>query len=141
MKQDKQEKQPEWLEIKDSQIPGAGLGAYSKVAHKRGARLGEYEGRRLDPEQFARVRDFRYVFELRRNGRPVAYIDGRQRKSSNWTRYVNCARTKEEENILATQEGMRIVYRAKRPIRPGEELLVWYGPVYGEWLLGLSEPT
>lgn len=131
---------PLWIEIKKSTIPGAGMGAFTQVTLRKGARLGEYLGRRIAPEEYERMDDNRYVFEVKVEDEVVEYIDGRQRRTSNWTRYVNCARTQAEENLLALQEGRRIFYHAKRAISPGEELLVWYGPAYGEWLLGKTEP-
>lgn len=49
-------------------------------------------------------------------------------------RYVNCARDDEEQNLVAFQYRRQIFYRTCRVIRPGCELLVWYGDEYGQEL-------
>lgn len=49
-------------------------------------------------------------------------------------RYVNCARDEEEQNLVAFQYHRQIFYRTCRVIRPGCELLVWYGDEYGQEL-------
>ncbi|KAA0703621.1 Histone-lysine N-methyltransferase PRDM9 [Triplophysa tibetana] len=45
-------------------------------------------------------------------------------------RYVNCARSEEEQNLVAFQYKKEILYRCCPPIKTGEELLVWYGEEY-----------
>lgn len=132
----KRGKIPPYIEIRPSDIPDAGMGAFAKAPLSAGQRLGPYEGRMLTPAEYEALDDRRYVWELRKDDEPVAYVDGRQRRRANWTRYVNSPRTASEENVTATQVGMRMVYFAKRDIAPGEELLVWYGAEYGEWLFG-----
>lgn len=49
-------------------------------------------------------------------------------------RYVNCARDDEEQNLVAFQYHRQIFYRTCQVIRPGCELLVWYGDEYGQEL-------
>lgn len=49
-------------------------------------------------------------------------------------RYVNCARHDEEQNLVAYQYHRQIFYRTCQVIRPGCELLVWYGDEYGQEL-------
>ncbi|KAJ7998500.1 hypothetical protein DPEC_G00205570 [Dallia pectoralis] len=44
----------------------------------------------------------------------------------NWLRYVNCARSSPEQNLFPVEVNHAIYYKVLRPIRPGEELLVWY---------------
>eukprot|EP00063_Salmo_salar_P031031 XP_014005866.1 PREDICTED: histone-lysine N-methyltransferase PRDM9-like [Salmo salar] len=44
--------------------------------------------------------------------------------------YVNCARSEEEQNLVAFQYRGEIMYRCCKPITVGEELLVWYGEEY-----------
>lgn len=51
-----------------------------------------------------------------------------------YSRYVNCARDDEEQNLVAFQYHRQIFYRTCRVIRPGCELLVWYGDEYGQEL-------
>lgn len=40
-------------------------------------------------------------------------------------RYVNCARNKEETNLLAVQYKGSILFHCCRTIQPGDELMVW----------------
>ena len=49
-------------------------------------------------------------------------------------RYVNCARDDEEQNLVAFQYHRQIFYRTCQDVRPGCELLVWYGDEYGQEL-------
>ena len=48
------------------------------------------------------------------------YIDGEDVKQSNWLRYVNCARTKQEQNCEAFQYKGGIYYKTLREITIGE---------------------
>ncbi|XP_036916791.1 histone-lysine N-methyltransferase PRDM9-like [Sturnira hondurensis] len=50
------------------------------------------------------------------------------------SRYVNCARDHEEQNLVAFQYHGQIFYRTCRVVRPGCELLVWFGDEYGQEL-------
>lgn len=45
-------------------------------------------------------------------------------------RFVNCSCGNEEQNLVAFQYHGGIFYRCCRPIRPGQELLVWYREEY-----------
>ncbi|KAF0292635.1 putative histone-lysine N-methyltransferase PRDM7 [Amphibalanus amphitrite] len=46
---------------------------------------------------------------------------------SNWLRRVNCARSEEEQNLVAFQHKGQIYFRTSKPIPRGSELLVYYG--------------
>ena len=78
--------------------------------------------------------------QIQRSGKTSHYVDARTVNTSNWMRYVNCARNSHEQNLLAFQYCGSIFYRSLRDVRPGEELLVWYGNAYGEEL-GLTAIT
>lgn len=58
------------------------------------------------------------------------FIDGRDESTSNWLRFINCARNEEEQNMVAFQYHGRIYYRTFKTVYPGNELLVWYGEEY-----------
>ena len=62
------------------------------------------------------------------------YIDAEDTRFSNWLRYVNCARSESEQNLLAFQYHGEVYYRTICPIKAGTELLVWYGDEYGREL-------
>lgn len=48
--------------------------------------------------------------------------------------FVKCARFPEEQNLIAVQVQNQIMYEACKEIRPGQELLVWYGDCYTQFL-------
>ena len=47
---------------------------------------------------------------------------------------VKCARFPEEQNLTAVQVQGQIFYEACKEISPGQELLVWYGDCYTQFL-------
>ena len=67
------------------------------------------------------------------NGRLSHFVDGRG-GSGNWMSLVKCARFPEEQNLVAVQAQGQIFYEACREVPPGEELLVWYGDCYVQFL-------
>lgn len=76
-------------------------------------------------------------FQVKREGTKSYYIDGRDPCSSNWLRFINCARNEEEQNMVAFQYHGEIYYRSFKAIYPGNELMVWYGEEYAQEL-GIS---
>lgn len=61
------------------------------------------------------------------------FIDGKG-TSGNWMSFVNCARFPEEQNLTALQCQGQIYYESCKEISPGQELLVWYGDCYLQFL-------
>ena len=76
-------------------------------------------------------------FQVKQRGQRAFYLDGRDLESSSWMRFVNCARTEKEQNMVAFQYRGQIYYRSFKEIPPGTELLVWYGEQYAKEL-GIS---
>jgi len=62
-----------------------------------------------------------------KDGKPRCLVDGSDPTQSNWMRYVNCARTVEEQNLEAFQFRGAIYYRTTKDVKAKQELLVWYG--------------
>ncbi|XP_062589909.1 uncharacterized protein LOC134251505 [Saccostrea cucullata] len=61
-------------------------------------------------------------------------IDAENPACSNWLRFVNSPAKYQQENVIPiTCEGI-IFYMTSRGVKPGEELLVWYGDGYGRFL-------
>lgn len=48
--------------------------------------------------------------------------------------FVNCARNEQEQNLEIFQYGGNIYYRAVKDVPPDQELLVWYGGTYMQFL-------
>lgn len=129
---------PYYAELKTSNIPKAGLGIFAKEFIAKGTRLDFYKGVRLTPKKYERKRSHKnHIWAIsNKKGKVVEYIDGGNKAKSNWLRYVNCPRNKEEENVVATQEDDNIIYWATKDVEKGEELMVWYGEDYGLLLIG-----
>lgn len=70
------------------------------------------------------------IFEY---GRLSHFIDGKG-ASGNWMSLVNCARFPEEQNLTALQCQGQIFYESCKEILPKQELLVWYGDCYVQFL-------
>ena len=71
---------------------------------------------------------------MKRVGEGSYYIDGRSDKKSNWLRFINCARNKDEQNLVAFQYHGNIYYCSFKHIYPGNELYVWYGEQFAREL-------
>ncbi|CAH1992098.1 unnamed protein product [Acanthoscelides obtectus] len=55
-------------------------------------------------------------------------------RNSNYLRYVNCARSSAEQNLVAFQYDGKMFYRTCKEICPDEELLVYYGHTFAKTL-------
>ncbi|KAJ8371238.1 hypothetical protein SKAU_G00112660, partial [Synaphobranchus kaupii] len=53
-------------------------------------------------------------------------VDATDPLKGNWLRYVNWARSTQEQNLFPLEINRAIYYKVLKPIGPGEELLVWY---------------
>lgn len=47
-------------------------------------------------------------------------------------RYVNPARSVEEQNLVACQTGLDIFFYTIKPLQAGQQLLVWYSPEFAQ---------
>ena len=123
------------LEIRQSTIPNAGNGVYTKVAIPKGAYLGAYSGEFITEEEYRRraaASKWQYMMGLLDCARPhtngLMTIDG---ISGNVFTRMNYA-PPEFQNVrfekICEPPFVRIV--ALRNIAPGEELWVDYGPRY-----------
>ncbi|XP_074075049.1 histone-lysine N-methyltransferase PRDM9 [Macrotis lagotis] len=123
---------PPGLRIGLSGIPGAGLGVWNEASNlPLGLHFGPYEGQTTEDDEAA---NSGYSWMVTKGQNCYEYVDGKEESCSNWMRYVNCARDEEEQNLVAFQYHRQIFYRTCRVIRPGCELLVWYGDEYGQEL-------
>jgi len=126
------------VKIQPSSLPCAGMGAFAVEKLPELFKLGEYRGVVLTQEEFDQLPEDRacYVFEKQiRTGTKMKklYVDARILKHSNWTRYVNGAKTDEQKKLVNTecyQYGGKLWYRTTKEVLPGEELIIDYGEEY-----------
>ncbi|KAK5851126.1 hypothetical protein PBY51_001945 [Eleginops maclovinus] len=114
---------PYGLTIGRSSIPGAGVGVinHGQIVSP-GMHFGPFEGE-VTTRENAMASDFSW--EIYKEKEEYEYIDAARDTHSNWMRYVNFARNKDETNLLAVQYKGSILYHCCRTIHPGEELMVW----------------
>ncbi|XP_039081008.1 histone-lysine N-methyltransferase PRDM9-like [Hyaena hyaena] len=123
---------PPGLRIRPSSIPEAGLGVWNEASDlPLGIHFGPYEGQITEDEEAA---NSGYSWLMTKGRNCYKYVDGTDNSWANWMRYVNCARDEEEQNLVAFQYHRQIFYRTCWVIKPGCELLVWYGDEYGQKL-------
>ncbi len=105
-----------------------GLGLFATVPIEKGAFIIKYKGRRIRHAQAARLeaRGSRYMFEI--NSRWT--VDGSNRR--NIARYANHSCRPNAESDLVKG---KVILRAIKKIRPGEEITYDYGREYFEIFL------
>ncbi len=113
------------LEVKKSH---SGLGLFTKAPIKKGSFIIEYTGPRLNDEQVQK-KGGKYLFALSNS---KFTIDGTGRE--NTARYINHSCIK--QNCEPVQYAQRIRFKAKRNIKPGEELFYDYGKEYFDEFIG-----
>lgn len=125
----------ELLIIKKSLIPGAGRGAFAKKSLKKGKRLGEYNGKLLNAEDYDALHDKSYIFEVTKKFGKKYYLFYIDARSGDELRFVNGAhgeKQKKKVNVEAYQYAERIFFRTNKDINENEELLIDYGNNYWE---------
>ncbi|XP_030626004.1 PR domain zinc finger protein 14 [Chanos chanos] len=115
----------------------SGVSHYGVFADKsiipKGTRFGPFQGKLVNTSEIKTYDDNTLMWEIFENGRLSHFVDGRG-SSGNWMSLVKCARFPEEQNLIATQTQGQIYYEACKEIRPQQELLVWYGDCYVQFL-------
>lgn len=141
---------PDFLQIKYSNIPNAGLGIFTNKFVKAGTFLGNYMGEIIEDEQNINSSS-EYIFNSNRSNKNFV-IDAYDLEKSNYTRFINCSSNNEDKkenvigrryvknnnqsSIFSTHAGKQIdiegyiFFFAKRDIEEGEELLYNYGDSY-----------
>ena len=119
---------PRELELSVSIIRGAGLGIRATTFIPTNTWMAEYEGT-VDHEHGPQYSE--YSFKVPRKHH---VIDARDPATSNWSRWLNCARAEREENVMIAHCAGRIFLISRRAILPGEELMFYYGDDYARVL-------
>ncbi|XP_069016324.1 histone-lysine N-methyltransferase PRDM9 [Embiotoca jacksoni] len=114
---------PYGLMVGRSSIPCAGVGVLNQgPVVSPGMHFGPCEGE-VTTRETAMASDFSW--ETYKGQDQYVYIDAAKDSHSNWMRYVNRARNRDETNLLAVQYKGSILFHCCRTIQTGDELMVW----------------
>ncbi|CAL8292784.1 unnamed protein product [Lota lota] len=131
------------LQTKCANVSPYGVFTADKTGIPKGTRFGPFQGKLVNTSEIKTFDDNTLMWEVFENGRLSHFVDGRG-GSGNWMSLVKCARFPEEQNLIAMQVQGQIFYEACKEVPPSEELLVWYGDCYVQFLgipLTLREST
>nr|XP_057915384.1 PR domain zinc finger protein 14 [Doryrhamphus excisus]XP_057915385.1 PR domain zinc finger protein 14 [Doryrhamphus excisus] len=104
-----------------------------KTSIPKGTRFGPFQGKLVNTSEIKTYDDNTLMWEVFENGRLSHFVDGRG-GTGNWMSLVKCARFPEEQNLIAVQLQGQIFYEACKEIKAKQELLVWYGDCYMQFL-------
>jgi uncharacterized protein len=118
------------LVVKDSTIPGAGLGLFTNIDIEKGARIVEYKGRITTWKEVKNDSTNMYLYTIN----PKHVIDARRTMKA-LARYANDAKgiTRIKgitNNCVYVNDGLRAYIEAVKNIPAGAEILVDYGKPY-----------
>ncbi|MBC7949196.1 MAG: SET domain-containing protein [Chitinophagaceae bacterium] len=122
------------LEVKDSTLPKAGKGLFTRKLIPKGTRIVEYKGKLTTWKQ-VQVGDKGanpYIYYVKRDH----VIDAAPHKKA-MARYANDARGLKRvkgvtNNAIYVEDGLKVYIEAKKDIPAGAEILVDYGKEYWE---------
>ncbi len=119
------------LEIKESELPGAGKGLFAKEFIPKETRIVEYKGsittwKEVEHDDGSNG----YIYYVKKN-----HVIDASRHPSALARYANDAEGLQRvkgvrNNASYVEDGLKVFIEAKRNILAGEEILVEYGKEY-----------
>ncbi|UJR19601.1 hypothetical protein I4U23_022735 [Adineta vaga] len=116
-----------------SSIPNAGQGAFAARPIARLSYFGPYCCDKHNDSHYAAMSSYTWEV-LDESGQIMHYVDAAKFNKSNWLRYINCANTLAQQNLIAFITNGDVFYLVVRNISVGEELLVYYGNNYARKL-------
>ncbi|KAM3621758.1 uncharacterized protein V6R79_015559 [Siganus canaliculatus] len=114
---------PDGLSLGPSAVNQSRVGVWATQSIPKGKRFGPFVGEKKKRSQ---VTSNVYMWEVYFPARGWMCVDATDPMKGNWLRYVNWARSSDEQNLFPLEINRAIYYKVLRPIGPGEELLVWY---------------
>ncbi|XP_072308642.1 PR domain zinc finger protein 2 [Eucyclogobius newberryi] len=114
---------PEYLRLGHSATNRNRIGVWATQLIPKGRRFGPFVGEKKERSQ---VTSKVYMWEVYCPSGGWMCVDATDPLKGNWLRYVNWARSREEQNVCALETNRAIYYKTLRPIGAGEELLLWY---------------
>nr|XP_043880110.1 PR domain zinc finger protein 2 isoform X1 [Solea senegalensis] len=114
---------PDCLSLRPSAISQSRIGVWATQLIPKGKRFGPFVGEKKKRSQ---VTSNVYMWEVYFPARGWMCVDATDPAKGNWLRYVNWARASDEQNLFPLEIDRAIYYKVLKPIRPGEELLVWF---------------
>ncbi|CAG07019.1 unnamed protein product, partial [Tetraodon nigroviridis] len=114
---------PDGLSLAPSAVHQSRVGVWATRLIPKGRRFGPFAGEKKKRSQ---VTSNVYMWEVYFPARGWMCVDATDPTKGNWLRYVNWARSSQEQNLFPLEINRAVYYKVLRPIGPGEELLVWY---------------
>ncbi|CAB1459535.1 unnamed protein product [Pleuronectes platessa] len=114
---------PDCLSLRPSATNQSRIGVWATRVIPKGKRFGPFVGEKKKRSQ---VTSNVYMWEVYFPARGWMCVDATDPMTGNWLRYVNWACSSDEQNLFPLEINRAIYYKVLRPIRPGEELLVWF---------------
>ncbi|XP_010880335.2 PR domain zinc finger protein 2 [Esox lucius] len=114
---------PDSIRLSPSAVDRSRIGVWASRLIPKGKRFGPFVG---EKKKRCQVTSNVYMWEVYFPARGWMCVDATDPMKGNWLRYVNWAHSSPEQNLFPMEVNRAIYYKVLRPIRPGEELLVWY---------------
>ncbi|XP_068598561.1 PR domain zinc finger protein 2 [Brachionichthys hirsutus] len=112
---------PDCLSLGPSAVNQSRVGVWANRVIPKGKRFGPFVG---DRKKRCQVKSNVYMWEVYFPAQGWMCVDATDPKKGNWLRYVNWARSGDEQNLFPLEINRAIYYNVLKPIAPGEELLV-----------------